>query len=536
MINIRDPLYGDIRLTDEESNLLNTYEMQRLTRVKQLGLKYLVYPGATHTRFEHSLGVRHLAELVLHRSELFDTFSKEERRIFYLAALLHDVSHPCFSHELEGLSHFPSHEVVREYMLKGEVRDRLIDMGIFTEAEIRRDKIRFIGDVLNDSTVAALLEFFNDKDLISHNLLDHRIDVDNLDYLKRDPYYLGLSSANYDQRIYSAFRITEDTDGNRVLSFSDDDTSVEAIMSVLHARYYLYKIAYQHHTVLIADSMLYEAVNAFHTGSRTIDLTFLTGDNEYLEYLRKGLTMGEDEYPSRPTVRSNINRLLTRNLYKKAFVLDNSDFYARRKVEQMRDSIELRQNFIDSLEEEEGVKLIFSAKESNWKPFGKIRIGVKNPVPLKVERGSELEVLKDNYEDLWKFIVATGKSDFVTRKRVYDICKDFFRTKGKYLPEPRNEVIEGEQPEIKSVLNRIRREKAAALRVLREIAGEKPVSSEEIAERVGISRSTVSQYINYLIRLFDSYGKNEMNISADKKGRRKTWWIKDEKYRVIIKD
>ncbi|MCK4615017.1 MAG: HD domain-containing protein, partial [Thermoplasmata archaeon] len=358
---IRDPLYGDIKLMDEEFRLLNTFEMQRLTRIKQLGLKYLVYPGATHTRFEHSLGVRYLAELVLHRSGIFNAFSKEEKRIFFLAALLHDVSHPCFSHELEGLEFFHSHETMREHILKGGIKDSLVNLMIFTDEEIRKDRIRFIEDVLKEQTIEELLEFFSCKESVLYSLLDSdTIDVDKLDYLKRDPYYLGLPSANYDERIYSAFRITEDTGGNRVLSFSDDDTSLEAINSVLHARYCLYKIAYLHHTVLIADSMLFDAVKGFHMGrTGTMDLPFVTGDGEYLEYLKRGITIKRgdkyEEISSPPEVKSIINRLLSRNLYKRAFVLDNSDFYAKRRVVQMEKDRDFENDFIKLFDEEDKV-------------------------------------------------------------------------------------------------------------------------------------------------------------------------------------
>ena len=70
MYRVRDPLHGDVSLTQEEYRLINTYEMQRLSRVKQLGLSYLVYPGATHTRFEHSIGVRWLVENIIVKSKL----------------------------------------------------------------------------------------------------------------------------------------------------------------------------------------------------------------------------------------------------------------------------------------------------------------------------------------------------------------------------------------------------------------------------------------------------------------------------------
>ncbi|MCK4613437.1 MAG: HTH domain-containing protein, partial [Thermoplasmata archaeon] len=154
-------------------------------------------------------------------------------------------------------------------------------------------------------------------------------------------------------------------------------------------------------------------------------------------------------------------------------------------------------------------------------------------IPLKSIRGAELEILKDNYEDLWKFIVATKKEDYATRKKIYNLCTDFFRAKGKYSPEPPAILRETEPPGIKSILNQIKQEKPAAFKVLMEISGEKPVSSEEIAKNVNISRSTVSQYLNYLVKLFNSYENNELKIS--KKGRKKLWWIENKVSREIIR-
>ena len=81
---IREPLHGDIRLSDEEIRVINTYEMQRLRRVKQLGLKHLVYPGATHSRFEHCIGTRGLIERILVSSKI--DLTREKKRLLFLAA------------------------------------------------------------------------------------------------------------------------------------------------------------------------------------------------------------------------------------------------------------------------------------------------------------------------------------------------------------------------------------------------------------------------------------------------------------------
>src|SRR5262245_55477186 len=102
---LRDPVHGDIELTSDEVRILDTPEFQRLRGIKQLGTAYLVYPGATHTRFEHSIGCVHMTDRLLdavnknaHGAGLPSPVSPGDRRILRLAALLHDVTHVPFGH------------------------------------------------------------------------------------------------------------------------------------------------------------------------------------------------------------------------------------------------------------------------------------------------------------------------------------------------------------------------------------------------------------------------------------------------------
>ncbi len=100
MHEIRDPIYGFIKPSDKELKIIDTFLLQRLRRIKQLALAYLVYPGATHTRFDHSLGVYHVASLISEQLLPGNEF-KENKDIIRYAALLHDVGHGPFSHVSE---------------------------------------------------------------------------------------------------------------------------------------------------------------------------------------------------------------------------------------------------------------------------------------------------------------------------------------------------------------------------------------------------------------------------------------------------
>jgi len=172
MKTIRDPIHGSISLSDHELAILDTPEFQRLRRVKQLGFSYLVYPSATHTRFEHCLG----ALFVAHRLGKSLDLSTDSVNKIRLAALLHDVGHGPFSHvsedSLQGIVDV-KHEEYSEKIIKNSAISEIIEDAGFSPneiADISRGKIPPLGDMVSS-----------------------QIDVDRMDYLVRDAYYTGAS-------------------------------------------------------------------------------------------------------------------------------------------------------------------------------------------------------------------------------------------------------------------------------------------------------------------------------------------------------
>src|SRR5438045_810984 len=125
---LRDPLWNNIRVDELTLKLVDTEIFQRLRYVRQLGLAYLVYPGASHSRFEHALGAYHLARRTLSlfiERGLTDTLEPEACRIVRCAALLHDIGHYPFSHALEEIGALHHEEVARPLIMNGEVADIL---------------------------------------------------------------------------------------------------------------------------------------------------------------------------------------------------------------------------------------------------------------------------------------------------------------------------------------------------------------------------------------------------------------------------
>lgn len=127
---IRDPVHGDIELTEEEARVLDSREMQRLRGIKQLGTAYLVYPGCTHTRFDHSLGTLAAAERILQAlRRKGQRVTSDDARLIRIAALVHDVTHIPFGHTFEDERKvFPRHDTpqrIQRFLTRGELGEVL---------------------------------------------------------------------------------------------------------------------------------------------------------------------------------------------------------------------------------------------------------------------------------------------------------------------------------------------------------------------------------------------------------------------------
>src|SRR5437667_3645848 len=170
MLVIRDPLHNNIRLDPLARELIETPAFQRLRYVRQLGLAFLVYPGASHTRFEHALGAYHLARRALGLLEERDDLREVAANAcadVRIAALLHDIGHYPFSHALEEIGALHHEEVARPLIAGGPVADLLVRaLGYGAPARI-----------------LALIRGESDSPL--QGLISGSLDLDKLDYLRR---------------------------------------------------------------------------------------------------------------------------------------------------------------------------------------------------------------------------------------------------------------------------------------------------------------------------------------------------------------
>jgi hypothetical protein len=237
---IRDPLWNNIRVEPLTLGLIDTREFQRLRYVRQLGLAYLVYPGATHSRFEHALGTYHLARRTLALLEERDELrgiSKEQRADVWVAALLHDVGHYPFSHALEEIG-APNHEEIAQPILTTGTIGRIL-------AEARGEGA--------PGRVHALIRGTSDSPL--QGLISGSLDLDKIEYLKRDALMCGVPYGEIDvDRLLNSLTIVDDpTTERRVVGVLEKGLS--ALESLLFAKYQMYRNVYWHHAVRSATAM-----------------------------------------------------------------------------------------------------------------------------------------------------------------------------------------------------------------------------------------------------------------------------------------
>lgn len=220
---IRDSIHGDLHLTDFELKLVDTVEMQRLRRIKQLGFTSLVYPGANHTRFEHSIGTLYLADKLGKRLDL----EEDVIELLRVCGLLHDIGHAPFSHVSErALEH--KHETVTKEIIKNSA----------------------ITDILTEKFNANYITKIIDGQTKYGKIISGDLDVDRMDYLIRDSYYTGVAYGVIDTErlLYS---LKYDDNDNLIITHK----GVQAAESTLLARYFMYPTVYQHHTTRIVNSM-----------------------------------------------------------------------------------------------------------------------------------------------------------------------------------------------------------------------------------------------------------------------------------------
>jgi hypothetical protein len=267
MKSIKDPLYGFVKIEKPFIEIIDTREFQRLRWIRQLGLAQLVYPSAIHSRFEHSIGCFYLACKIC---EAFEIDTPE----FKAAALLHDIGHLPFSHAVECLTE--RHEKLSVKKIENSRIAEILEKG--------------------GMNVKLVCKLIRGKNKLG-KLISGEIDVDRLDYLRRDAYYTGVAYGVIDSD--AVIRGLNKISKRLWIKFD----YVPAYESLLIARYLMYPTVYLHHTVRCLNALLRRACQEM-LKREEIKIENFT-DGELLECLKKS-----------EASKRLVERILYRELYK----------------------------------------------------------------------------------------------------------------------------------------------------------------------------------------------------------------------------
>ncbi len=240
---VRDPLWNTIRVDPTALRIIDTPDFQRLRYIRQLGLAYLVYPGANHTRFDHALGVYHLARWALailgERGELREV-DPVDCTLVPFAGLLHDIGHYPFSHALEELDEgrVPGHHeaLTARFLAAPGIRDALLALA--PDAPER---------------IEALIRAQSSSPL--QGLVSGSLDLDKIEYLRRDARFTGVPYGEVDvDRLLHALTLLRDPETGQ-LQVGVHEKGLSALESLLFAKYQMFRNVYWHHAVRAATAL-----------------------------------------------------------------------------------------------------------------------------------------------------------------------------------------------------------------------------------------------------------------------------------------
>jgi HD superfamily phosphohydrolase len=256
---IYDPIHRFIELDAGEVALLSAPVVQRLRRLRQLGLAYLAFPSAEHSRFSHALGAlaigtRAFEALRVHSPEAFASEREfaEQRRLLRASLLLHDLGHGPFSHACEEVLGVRHESRTRAILALPELREAI------AACEVDPDAV--LGLVVGLPSADPLL-----RELVS----GPNLDADRMDYLLRDAYFTGVTLGNYDaEQLIASLRVF-DVNGRRELGV--DGRGTVALESFVLARYMMFATVYFHHTTRAFERVLREVLELLWPDPRALD-------------------------------------------------------------------------------------------------------------------------------------------------------------------------------------------------------------------------------------------------------------------------
>jgi len=332
-LDIIDPIHDFVRVYGNELKIIDTPIFQRLRRIRQLSGAHLIYPGAQHTRFEHSLGVMHIASMAGHALNEKGIISSNDIQDLRFAGLLHDIGHGPFSHLFEELLQKKKHsheDVGKEIILKTTIGDLIsksgFDKGFITKLAFGDSKFQFMNEIISGA-----------------------LSADIMDYLLRDGYFTGAEHAKIDHN-----RLTNSLDVYKN-KLALDKSALVNFETMLISRYQMFKAVYFHKTVRAGEVMLLESMEL---AEEELNLTSMVLD-DYLELsddviLSKLLNLPEHNSKLK-TAKKIATDYQNRNLFKSVFELAlTSGTIGKKRLNEIREEVSKRSKvnideiFVDS--------------------------------------------------------------------------------------------------------------------------------------------------------------------------------------------
>ena len=332
-LDIIDPIHDFVRVYGNELKIIDTPIFQRLRRIRQLSGAHLIYPGAQHTRFEHSLGVMHIASMAGHALNEKGIISSNDIQDLRFAGLLHDIGHGPFSHLFEELLQKKKHsheDIGKEIILKTTIGDLISKSGF-------------------DKKFITKLAFGDSKFQFMNEIISGALSADIMDYLLRDGYFTGAEHAKIDHN-----RLTNSLDVYKN-KLALDKSALVNFETMLISRYQMFKAVYFHKTVRAGEVMLLESMEL---AEEELNLTSMVLD-DYLELsddviLSKLLNLPEHNSKLKTAKKIAID-YQNRNLFKSVFELAlTSGTIGKKRLNEIREEVSKRSKvdideiFVDS--------------------------------------------------------------------------------------------------------------------------------------------------------------------------------------------
>lgn len=450
---MRDPVHGDVYLTSEEMALLDTREMQRLRGIKQLGTANLVFPGAVHSRFEHSIGTLHVTSQIIaaiNKNAQLDPrrclgVRPEEERVIRVAALLHDITHVPFGHNIEDQAGLAErHDAPARYRA---MFSKSTEVGrLLAEQRLSKDVTAVLSyEKLPEAERGDVPPYWSE-------ILSDTICSDIIDYLLRDAYFTGLS-LTIDTRLKSYFKVDRRS-SHLFIDVAKQDLLREDIVSelvrLLEARYYFSERVYYHHAKVAAGALISRAVGAlFEAGALEADELHARTDASLLPLLDTCASRAGGEVERE--VLALTERFRMRRLPKRACVFpryENEDvqaalvarFFAPGQAGERRAMERRIAERVGAIDGRTPAVMIYcpaarmQLKEVQthvrWPGETEVR-----PLSHFAERVPRLLDLERAYRSLWKFYVFADSSEPAVLKRVQEVALEEF---GRDFPGARN--------------------------------------------------------------------------------------------------